>query len=41
MYKLYWEVNRIEYQFFIQITEEPLSKEKAIEFAKDFMATQK
>ncbi len=38
---LIWEVNGINYQFYTHVTEEPLSKEKSIEFAKDFMATQK
>ena len=38
---LIWEENGINYQFFTHVTEEPLSKEKSIEFAKDFMATQK
>ncbi len=38
---LIWEANGINYQFYTHVTEEPLSKEKSIEFAKDFMATQK
>ncbi|EPR14444.1 hypothetical protein [Ruminiclostridium papyrosolvens] len=40
-WNLIWQVNGINYQFYTHITEEPLSKEKAIEFAKDFMAAQK
>ncbi len=40
-FKLSWELNGINYEFFTHPTEEPLSKEKSIEFAKDFMATQK
>ncbi len=40
-YKLVWETNGIAYKVGTGINEDPLTKSEAIEFAKDFMATQK